>query len=51
MIRSLTFDWISSATISVPPADLEGVLLTHPKVVDAGVIGVWSEAEATELPR
>ncbi|KAF8586519.1 acetyl-CoA synthetase-like protein [Ramaria rubella] len=35
----------------VPPAELEGVLLTHPNVVDAGVIGVWSDAEATESPR
>ncbi|KAF8586520.1 AMP binding protein [Ramaria rubella] len=35
----------------VPPADLEGVLLTHPNVTDAGVIGVWSDAEATEYPR
>ncbi|KAF8507891.1 AMP binding protein [Hysterangium stoloniferum] len=35
----------------LPPADLEGVLLTHPNVIDAGVIGVWSEAEATEFPR
>ncbi|KAF8517346.1 AMP binding protein [Gautieria morchelliformis] len=35
----------------VPPAELEGVLLTHPRVVDAGVIGVFSEAEATEYPR
>jgi hypothetical protein len=37
--------------IVVPPAELEGVLLTHPRVVDAGVIGVFSEAEATEYPR
>ncbi|KIJ36336.1 hypothetical protein M422DRAFT_34299 [Sphaerobolus stellatus SS14] len=35
----------------VPPADLEAVLLTHPDVLDAGVIGVHSEVEATELPR
>ncbi len=35
----------------VPPADLEAVLLTHDDVVDSGVIGVYSEKDATELPR
>lgn len=35
----------------VPPADLEGVLITHPEIADAGVIGVDSVEEATELPR
>lgn len=33
----------------VPPAELEAVLLTHPAVKDAGVIGVPDEA-AGELP-
>jgi acyl-coenzyme A synthetase/AMP-(fatty) acid ligase len=27
------------------------MLLQHPKVVDAAVIGVYSEEEVTELPR
>lgn len=35
----------------VAPAELEALLLTHPKLVDAGVVGVYDEAEVTELPR
>jgi len=35
----------------VPPADLEALLLTHPKVDDVGVIGITSLEKATELPR
>ncbi|KIK61144.1 hypothetical protein GYMLUDRAFT_997752 [Collybiopsis luxurians FD-317 M1] len=35
----------------VPPAELESVLLTHPQVADAAVIGVDSAREGTELPR
>ncbi|KFY86640.1 hypothetical protein V500_07503 [Pseudogymnoascus sp. VKM F-4518 (FW-2643)] len=35
----------------VPPAELEGLLLNHPQVMDAAVIGVMSERDATELPR
>jgi len=30
---------------------LEGCLLSCPSVLDAAVIGVWSEEQATELPR
>ncbi|KAG1817980.1 AMP binding protein [Suillus subaureus] len=35
----------------VPPAELESVLLQHPEVADAAVIGIESKEEATELPR
>jgi len=33
----------------VPPAELEGLLITHPKIADAGVVGV--EVNGIELPR
>ena len=36
---------------AVPPAELENDLLQHPDIADAGVVGVYSEADATELPR
>jgi 4-coumarate--CoA ligase len=35
----------------VAPAELEGLLLDHPKVDDAAVIGVHSDDHASELPR
>jgi len=34
----------------VPPAELEGLLLSHPKIADAAVIGIPDE-EAGELPK
>jgi 4-coumarate--CoA ligase len=37
--------------LSVAPAELESVLLTHPDIADVGVIGVESKKQATELPR
>ena len=42
---------IHVARFQVPPADLEGVLMSHHEIADAGVIGVYSEKQATELPR
>lgn len=35
----------------VPPAELEGLLLSHPGVADAAVVGVYDKAHATEVPR
>lgn len=35
----------------VAPAEMEAVLLSHPKIVDAGVVGVFDQSQATELPR
>ncbi|OLL24927.1 putative 4-coumarate--CoA ligase 1 [Neolecta irregularis DAH-3] len=34
----------------VPPAELEGLLLTHPKVLDAAVCAYYCPEEATEVP-
>ena len=39
-----------SSVLQVPPAELEGLLLTHPAVQDAGVVGV-PDLGAGELPR
>jgi 4-coumarate--CoA ligase len=35
----------------VPPAELEGLLVGHADIADACVIGVYDEAQATEIPR
>lgn len=35
----------------VPPAELEGLLQGHPKVNDVAVVGIYSEEQATEVPR
>lgn len=37
-------------TWKVPPAELEGLLLSHPKVNDCAVLGVFKEELATEVP-
>jgi acyl-coenzyme A synthetase/AMP-(fatty) acid ligase len=39
------------ANVSVPPAELESLLLQHADIADAAVIGIESKEEATELPR
>lgn len=35
----------------VAPAELEGILVSHSKVADACVVGLYDESEATEVPR
>lgn len=35
----------------VPPAELEGILVSHPSVNDVAVIGLYDEDQATEIPR
>ncbi|ETN36969.1 uncharacterized protein HMPREF1541_07957 [Cyphellophora europaea CBS 101466] len=35
----------------VAPAELEGLLTSHPRIADAAVIGIWNENQQTELPR
>lgn len=34
----------------VPPAELEALLLSHPRIKDVGVVGVYDKSQATELP-
>ena len=33
------------------PAEIEGLLLSHPDVEDAAVIGIMHQSRATEVPR
>lgn len=42
---------IKSKGHQVAPAELEAILLSHPKVSDAAVVGVHDEDGVTELPR
>jgi 4-coumarate--CoA ligase len=35
----------------VAPAELEGLLMAHPKVADVAVVGVQDDSLATEVPR
>ncbi|KAK4553286.1 hypothetical protein LTR86_009586 [Recurvomyces mirabilis] len=34
----------------VPPAELEGLLVSHPKIDDVAVVGIYREEVATEVP-
>lgn len=40
---------IKYKALQVAPAELEGILTSHPAVSDAAVIGVW--ADDTEVPK
>jgi 4-coumarate--CoA ligase len=35
----------------VPPAELEGLLVSHPHIDDVAVIGIYDKEQATEIPR
>ena len=35
----------------VPPAELEGLLASHPMINDVAVVGIYHEEQATEVPR
>lgn len=35
----------------VPPAELEGLLISHPMIDDVAVVGVYNKEQATEVPR
>ncbi|EKG14902.1 AMP-dependent synthetase/ligase [Macrophomina phaseolina MS6] len=35
----------------VPPAELEGLLVSHPSVEDVAVVGIYDKNQATEVPR
>lgn len=35
----------------VPPAELEGLLISHEDIDDVAVIGIYNEEQATEIPR
>ncbi|QSZ35238.1 hypothetical protein DSL72_008107 [Monilinia vaccinii-corymbosi] len=35
----------------VPPAELEGLLISHEDIADVAVIGIYNEEQATEVPR
>ena len=52
-VDNTVFDifFITYDDFSVPPAELESVLLQHPDIADTGVVGIDSHVEATELPR
>ena len=42
-------DWLRVCLLEVAPAELEAVLLSHPQIADAGVVGI-PDPGAGELP-
>jgi len=51
LVPSPSFAPSLRSSLYPPLCRLEGCLLSCPAVADAAVIGVWSEEQATELPR
>ncbi|ORX71374.1 acetyl-CoA synthetase-like protein [Linderina pennispora] len=35
----------------IPPAELEGLLVDHPAILDSAVIGIYDDVQATEVPK
>ncbi|KAL4895011.1 hypothetical protein BDV59DRAFT_200269 [Aspergillus ambiguus] len=44
-------DLIKYKGFQVAPSELENIIIRHPLVREAAVIGVWDDQQATELPR
>ncbi|KAL8811330.1 MAG: hypothetical protein Q9200_001887 [Gallowayella weberi] len=44
-------DLIKYKGFQVAPAELEGLLASHPKVNDVAVLGIYNKDQATEVPR
>lgn len=42
---------LTSCRFQVAPSELERILLGHPLIDEAVVVGVWDDDEATEVPR
>ncbi|CAK1365725.1 unnamed protein product [Cercospora beticola] len=42
---------IKYKAMQIAPAELEALLISHPKIADAAVIGVWDADQQTEVPR
>lgn len=43
-------DLIKYKGLQVAPAELEALLVSHPKIADAAVIGIQDDSRATEVP-
>ncbi|KAF3385240.1 putative 4-coumarate--CoA ligase 2 [Penicillium rolfsii] len=50
VIQDRIKEMIKYKGLQVIPSELEGKLIDHPDVEDAGVVGLWVDKEATELP-
>ncbi|KAL8806185.1 MAG: hypothetical protein Q9182_001460 [Xanthomendoza sp. 2 TL-2023] len=44
-------DLIKYKGFQVPPAELEGLLASHPQINDVAVLGIYDRDQATEVPR